>query len=107
MIKNRDFAYVFCLGNQIGISENKFRQEKLSPQVGESRSYELLENIKFSAFTVSHDFGLRKHLVHYDGDGNAYIIVDAFDVDANVYVVCCDNYCIIWDINYEDSPAPP
>lgn len=106
MIMNRDFAYVFCLESQIGISEDLFRQVKLVPKVGDSKSYELLENIKFSAFTVSHDFYLRKQLMHYDGHGNAYIIVDAFDIDANVYVACCEGYCIIWDICYVKSSAP-
>lgn len=107
MINNRDFAFVFCLGEKIGISENVFRTEKIVPTVGDSRSYELLETLKFSTFTVSHEFDLRKQLLHYDEQGNAYIIVDAFDVDAKVYVVCCDGYCIILDIIFEDSPAPP
>lgn len=107
MIKNRDFAYVFCLGTNVGISENEFRQAKVVPVVGDTRSYELLDSLKFAAFAVSHDLALRKWLMHYDEHGDTYIIVDAFDVDAKVYVICDVRQCIILDILFEDSPAPP
>lgn len=107
MIRNRDFAYVFSLGGNIGISENEFRQKKLVPAVGDTRSYELLNSLKFAAFAASHDLALRKWLMHCDEHGDTYLIVDAFDVDAKVYVICDVRQCIILDIVFEDSPAPP
>lgn len=99
-------SIVFLLKNH-PVEEEKFRQDLIEGHVGVSESYVVMGNIKFVGFAVLYDDTLRKRLIHYDENGEAYFIVDAFGKDAWVYTVWGDNFCVVTNVIFVESASPP
>lgn len=97
----------FFLCDDVAVEEETYRTMKIVPLVGETRSFEVMGNIKFATYTASRNSDLRSYLLHTDEHGNTYVVVDAFTGTINVYVTCADDYCIIWEIATNDSTVPP